>query len=144
LKFPRFYFLSDDDLLEILGQANKPEIVQSHLRKLFAGINSVIFEQSNIVSVRAFEGETVRLKNPVTISLDVEVRLYFIIEIVLEKRHGIRIRIPSIGSVTIYRVFNDRKRILKKMLAKEICRLQKFGPTLLYELRTRVDASSNE
>lgn len=73
LKFPRFYFLSDDDLLEILGQANKPEIVQSHLKKLFAGINSVVFDKSNIVAVQSLEGETVPLKNSVTISLDVEV-----------------------------------------------------------------------
>lgn len=76
MKFPRFYFLSDDDLLEILGQANKPEIVQSHLKKLFAGINCVIFDQNNIISVQSLEGEVVRLKNPVTISLDVEVRVY--------------------------------------------------------------------
>lgn len=75
MKFPRFYFLSDDDLLEILGQANKPEIVQSHLKKLFAGINWVIFDQNNIVSVQSAEGETIRLKNAVTISLDVEVKL---------------------------------------------------------------------
>ena len=73
LKFPRFYFLSDDDLLEILGQANKPEIVQSHLKKLFAGINCVIFDENNVIGVQSLEKETVRLKHPVTISLDVEV-----------------------------------------------------------------------
>lgn len=75
MKFPRFYFLSDDDLLEILGQANKPEVVQSHLKKLFAGINSVLFDRNNIIAVKSLEGETVSLNNPVTISLDVEVSL---------------------------------------------------------------------
>lgn len=35
--FPRFYFIGDDDLLEILGQATNPTVIQSHLRKLFAG-----------------------------------------------------------------------------------------------------------
>ena len=38
---PRFYFIGDDDLLEILGQAKKPAIIQSHLKKLFQGIHKV-------------------------------------------------------------------------------------------------------
>lgn len=36
--FPRFYFLSDEDLLEVLGQANKENILQKHIGKLFPGI----------------------------------------------------------------------------------------------------------
>ena len=33
--FPRFYFIGDEDLLQILGQASKPAIIQTHLKKLF-------------------------------------------------------------------------------------------------------------
>ncbi len=36
-----FYFLGDDDLLEILGQSKNPAVIQSHLKKLFAGIHKV-------------------------------------------------------------------------------------------------------
>ncbi len=73
--FPRFYFIGDDDLLEILGQSTNPSVIQSHLKKLFAGIHTVQFSEEGreIVAMRSLEGELVPLKNPVPISADVEV-----------------------------------------------------------------------
>ena len=75
--FPRFYFVGDDDLLEILGQATNPTVIQTHLKKLFAGIHSVQFDQdcSHIMAMKSLEGEVVPLKEPIAISTDVEVSL---------------------------------------------------------------------
>uniref|UniRef100_A0A672FSM8 Cytoplasmic dynein 2 heavy chain 1 n=1 Tax=Salarias fasciatus TaxID=181472 RepID=A0A672FSM8_SALFA len=72
--FPRFYFIGDDDLLEILGQATNPNVIQSHLKKLFAGIHSVVFDDQgqNIVAMCSLEGEVVPLRNLVHISSLVE------------------------------------------------------------------------
>lgn len=39
--FPRFYFISNDDLLEILGNSKKPQLIQVHLKKLFDNVTKI-------------------------------------------------------------------------------------------------------
>ncbi|RNF09395.1 cytoplasmic dynein 2 heavy chain 1 isoform X1 [Trypanosoma rangeli] len=72
--FPRFYFISDDDLLEILAQSRNPLVIQSHLKKLFMGIHSVRFDtqKEHILQIHSLEGETVPLEQPVHITDEVE------------------------------------------------------------------------
>jgi dynein heavy chain 2 len=73
-KFPRFYFISDDDLLEILGQSRNVSVIQSHLKKLFMGIHAVQFDKSqkHIERISSLEGELVTLNKPVEIKEEVE------------------------------------------------------------------------
>ncbi|EAX95758.1 Dynein heavy chain family protein [Trichomonas vaginalis G3] len=66
--FSRFYFIGDEDLLEIIGQASEDAIIiQAHLKKLFQGVHSVVFDGSNtkIIAVCSSLGERVDLKNPI-------------------------------------------------------------------------------
>jgi dynein heavy chain 2 len=74
---PRFYFIGDDDLLEILGQAKNPVVVQSHLKKLFQGIHKVVFNENNskIVAMVSSCDEVVELDNPVVVNEKVELWL---------------------------------------------------------------------
>lgn len=40
-KCPRFYFLSNDQLIELIGAGLDPRLYQSSVRKLFSGIDQI-------------------------------------------------------------------------------------------------------
>ena len=83
--FPRFYFIGDDDLLEILGQSTNPTVIQTHLKKLFAGIHSVEFSEGNrhIVAMKSLDGEVVPLRKQIQIVPEVEVLMLYIDNLVI-------------------------------------------------------------
>ena len=59
--FPRFYFVGDEDLLEIIGNSKSIPKLQKHFKKMFAGVTAIILnEEENLVTgLSSKEGEEV-------------------------------------------------------------------------------------
>ncbi|CAB3221710.1 unnamed protein product [Arctia plantaginis] len=74
LIFPRFFFVSDPVLLEILGQASDPHSIQPHLPSIFDAIYTVDFDdKERIVVMNSSNGESIGLEKPVTCIGGVEI-----------------------------------------------------------------------
>ncbi|KAK1890151.1 Dynein heavy chain 2 axonemal, partial [Dissostichus eleginoides] len=58
--FPRFYFLSNDDLLEILGQSQNPEAMQPHMKKCFDNIKSLKIDKVWLCDVELSMRDTLK------------------------------------------------------------------------------------
>lgn len=67
--FPRFYFLGNDELLEILSQTRNAQAVQPHLSKCFDSIKKIQFSEekgsTEILGMWSSEGEYVAFSDSV-------------------------------------------------------------------------------
>mmetsp|Transcript_53278 Transcript_53278/g.159518 ORF Transcript_53278/g.159518 Transcript_53278/m.159518 type:complete len:3881 (-) Transcript_53278:473-12115(-) len=71
--FARFYFISDDELISVLGSSD-PRNVQPHLLKLFDNVKRLGFGRGNmrVVGLESSEGESFELRSAVSIEGPVE------------------------------------------------------------------------
>lgn len=77
LVFARFYFLSNDELLDILSNSKNPHSIQPHLKKCFSNIRKLRILQEpagafNVHDMVSAEDECVELQKPVKIRGAVE------------------------------------------------------------------------
>ena len=57
LAFPRFYFVSSTDLLDILSNGNNPRVIATHLAKLFDNTTDLKFKGEEKIAVGMFSSE---------------------------------------------------------------------------------------
>lgn len=62
----RFFFLSNDELLEILSEAKDPLAIQPFVKKCFEAVKELVFEPSGeITGLVSVEGEKITFTEPV-------------------------------------------------------------------------------
>lgn len=91
--FPRFYFLGNEDLLEIVGNSHDIGVVERHFKSLFSGIAGSVYHGDKIISILSAEGEEVRLSQPVIINKNTSLQswlteLEFEVKVTLSKNLG--------------------------------------------------------
>ena len=61
--FPRFYFVGDEDLLEIIGNSKNLPRLQKHFKKMFAGVHSILLDEDHaqVLGLASKEGEEVNI-----------------------------------------------------------------------------------
>ena len=66
-RFPRFYFVGDDDLLEMLGLGSDVRQVRAHLVQMWAGLAQVHVDGRRIVRIETTAGELLDLDAPIDV-----------------------------------------------------------------------------
>uniref|UniRef100_A0A3Q1G9E8 Dynein axonemal heavy chain 10 n=1 Tax=Acanthochromis polyacanthus TaxID=80966 RepID=A0A3Q1G9E8_9TELE len=103
--FPRFFFISDDELLSILGSSD-PACVQEHMIKMYDNIASLRFDVESggatvVGAMVSAEGEVMELRNPIPVEGRVE---EWMMGVLLEMRRTNRL----ITKEAIFRYCEDR------------------------------------
>ncbi|XP_033231151.1 dynein heavy chain 5, axonemal [Belonocnema kinseyi] len=92
MMFPRFFFVSDPALLEILGQASDSHTIQNHLLSIFDNTRFVKFhdiEYNKMMAIISSEGETIVLERAVRAEGSVETWLMQLLQTSQQSLHSI-------------------------------------------------------
>jgi dynein heavy chain, axonemal len=111
LIFPRFFFVSDPVLLEILARASNPSLIQPHLLSIFDGVAKIEFEENRsdvIVAMWSSGGERVPLINPVRCFGNVEVWVGRLLESVQDTMRSI---LTNLGKQMSEQSFNYKQQL---------------------------------
>ncbi|CAJ1068269.1 LOW QUALITY PROTEIN: dynein heavy chain 10%2C axonemal [Xyrichtys novacula] len=106
--FPRFFFISDDELLSILGSSD-PACVQEHMIKMYDNIASLRFDADSggetvAGAMVSAEGEVMELKKPIPVEGRVEEWMTGVL-------HEMRRTNRLITKEAIFRYCEDRSRV---------------------------------
>uniref|UniRef100_A0A3B3TNK4 Dynein axonemal heavy chain 10 n=1 Tax=Poecilia latipinna TaxID=48699 RepID=A0A3B3TNK4_9TELE len=106
--FPRFFFISDDELLSILGSSD-PACVQEHMIKMYDNIASLRFDvetdgETVVAAMVSAEGEVMEFRSHIPVEGRVE-------EWMLTVLHEMRRTNRLITKEAIFRYCEDRSRV---------------------------------
>ncbi|KAI9896991.1 hypothetical protein N3K66_008013 [Trichothecium roseum] len=69
VSFPRFYFVGDEDLLEMIGNSSDTLRIAKHFKKMFAGVCGLVMEDESVITgFTSKEHETVMLKKEISLA----------------------------------------------------------------------------
>ena len=74
----RFYFVGDEDLLEIIGNSKNVPKLQKHFKKMFAGVAALILSEDDslVLGISSREGEQVQCCRGARITIELVISAF--------------------------------------------------------------------